>query len=854
VNGPPLECLDDRRRHEVRRRDHNGIDYLEVSDDQRRLHVYFLGPAPPGLTRDNVRITGGRRVRDVAVLDVAVRPAADPELDTCMEVTLDKPGDFSTYTLCLVDLPGDARFDPRYRCIDFTFKASCPSDLDCKTPTVCPPEVHPQPEIDYLAKDYGSFRRLVLDRLAVVMPQWTDRHVPDIGITLVELLAYVGDYLSYHQDAVATEAYLDTARQRISVRRHARLVDYAMHEGCNARTWIHINTSTDITLPARELSFVTGFPNAPRPTGRLLTWDDLRTVSAGLFEVFEPLLEAPDADVSLWLAHNEIGLYTWGDAQCCLPRGATSATLVDGPQPPPDTGKEQTETDQTPPEQTGTHAPPCPPTPQRALHLAPGDVLILQELIGPKTGDSDDADPAHRHAVRLTRVDETVDPLNGAPLLEVSWSDADALPFPLCLSVIGKAPDCELIEDISVARGNVLLADHGRTLAEPENLGCVPIDTTQATCEAQGRPAEVVRRPGRYRPTLDHQPLTFSQPLSPGAPAARLLDQDPREAGPSISLTSRDGDATATWTARPHLLASGPDDPHFVVEMDDRQRAHLRFGDGALGRQPGAGHRFDADYRTGTGPVGNVGAGTIVLAVSDSPRSGATLTPTNPLPARGGTAPEPASDVKLFAPHAFRQVLERAITADDYAELAGRHPGVQRAAAELRFNGSWFEVRVAIDPLRRAEADDPLLAEIAAYLEAYRRIGHDVAVRTAHYVPVDLELDVCVAPGVLRGHVKAALLDRFSTRLLPDGTRGFFHPDELTFGQGVAVSRLIAAAHAVPGVAGVSVTKLQRLFERPNGELERGVLVIGPLEIARLDNDPNFPENGRIHITLRGGR
>ena len=38
--------------------------------------------------------------------------------------------------------------------------------------------------------------------------------MPDLGITLVELLAYVGDHLSYYQDAVATEAYLDTARQR----------------------------------------------------------------------------------------------------------------------------------------------------------------------------------------------------------------------------------------------------------------------------------------------------------------------------------------------------------------------------------------------------------------------------------------------------------------------------------------------------------------------------------------------------------------------------------------------------------------------------------------------------------------
>ena len=49
---------------------------------------------------------------------------------------------------------------------------------------------------------------------------------------LVEALAYTADQLSYQQDAVATEAYLGTARRRVSIRRHARLMDYfARSEG-----------------------------------------------------------------------------------------------------------------------------------------------------------------------------------------------------------------------------------------------------------------------------------------------------------------------------------------------------------------------------------------------------------------------------------------------------------------------------------------------------------------------------------------------------------------------------------------------------------------------------------------------
>ena len=49
------------------------------------------------------------------------------------------------------------------------------------------------------------------------MPAWTERNPADLGIALVEMLAYVGDALSYQQDAIATEAYLGTARRRVSV-------------------------------------------------------------------------------------------------------------------------------------------------------------------------------------------------------------------------------------------------------------------------------------------------------------------------------------------------------------------------------------------------------------------------------------------------------------------------------------------------------------------------------------------------------------------------------------------------------------------------------------------------------------
>jgi hypothetical protein len=119
-----------------------------------------------------------------------------------------------------------------------------------------------------------------------------------------------------------------------------------------------------------------------------------------------------------------------------------------------------------------------------------------------------------------------------------------------------------------------------------------------------------------------------------------------------------------------------------------------------------------------------------------------------------------------------------------------------------------------------------------------------------------------VLPNYLRAHVESALLDVFSSRVLKNGSKGFFHPDNLTFGEGVFISQIVAAAQAVPGVQNVQVTRLERweLVEPAPNEADsdalpaNSVLTLGPFQIARLDNDPNFPENGRLSLDIRGGR
>ncbi len=171
---------------------------------------------------------------------------------------------------------------------------------------------------------------MMLDRLSVLIPDWNSGEVADLGVALVELLAYVGDQLSYYQDAVATEAYLGTARRRVSVRRHARLVDYRVHDGCNARAWVQIQLAqADLGGPdggiviergRRLLTSLAGF--AP-----VLDESDYRRALGSSPEVFETL-----HDLRAFRAHQELAFYAWGGRSCCLPAGATRATLRGRPQ------------------------------------------------------------------------------------------------------------------------------------------------------------------------------------------------------------------------------------------------------------------------------------------------------------------------------------------------------------------------------------------------------------------------------------------------------------------------------------------------------------------------------------------
>jgi hypothetical protein len=807
----------------------NAIEYVEVRDSdepalalrQRTLYVRTIRPLPaPGdpdeVRPANVSITGGDRIADVPVTWVARADAtggavpggvsaADwaalvsdvDEPDHVLVVRTDVRGDFSTYVLALV-LSGSSvpltGFDPELSTVALKFKVECPTDLDCAPEDGCRPEpAGPGPRIDYLAKDYTGFRRVMLERLSQLSPSWSERSSADIGITLVELLAYAADELSWRQDAVATEAFLGTARSRVSLRRHARLVDYFVHEGCSARALVRVRNDQPATnLPAGTLVFT----EVPGVADRL---------DAGSQAVAEALRVHPEvfascSDATLHQACYEMAPYGWGDPAACLPRGATSATLVD-------------------------HLP-----------LQVGDIVVLAETADPATGLDVDRDPQHRYAVRITEVTLDVDAAGGlfqpAPTLtpvdvtRIAWHTEDALPEALPLFAAADAD-----KPVAAVWGNIVLADHG-----------LPVSGEDVD---------------RAQPTLSRAPLAFvvpppasSDPAKLSSAAATLTGLDPRAAVPAVELTGTHLGVDTPWTPRADLLGSSRIDPNFVVERETDLTARIRFGDDRHGKRPEDDTTFVATYRLGGGIAGNVGLESIRHVVCDDLH---VLEVTNPLPATGGVDPESADEVRRDAPQAFL-VQERAVTPADYSEMAHRMGGVQATATTFRWTGSWHTVFVTADRTGGAPVDAAFERQLRDWLERYRMAGYDLEVDVPVYVPLEIDLLVCVEKHVLRSDLAALARQALSAGVAPDGTLGLFHPDRLTFGTPVYLSSIHTALHAIEGVESVSVTTFRRLGQPLTSGLDSGVLSMQRREIARLDNDPNFPERGQLTIRTGGGR
>ena len=829
-----------------------GIDFVQVVDpgDQTVLRVFFLispdelddpivetAALPADVPTDIVTIksiSGGECLAEVPVERTAFKQVPlDGEMRTVLEIETAEPGDFSIYRLTLIDEP-KRRIDRFFNGVEFSFKQGCPSLLDCKRgPHECPPEELVDFPIDYLARDFTSLRNALLDFASQRYPNWTEKIEADAGVMLAEVMAALGDEFSYIQDRYAREAYLETATQRRSLHHHTQLVDYRIHDGLTAGTFLDLSVmsgSGGILVAAG--SRVWAAPQGDRPIPFELGGGLADTAGNG------------SGSTQFWIHPdwNEMPVHVPDADAPCLPVGATELFLR-GIFP----------------------APAQVPAGEDPAKFWTGRWLLL------KTDPQDRSIPARRHLVRVVEIEHTIDPLSldeSTPpqpidITRIKWESEQALPFEMCL------------EDM-VVRGNLVLATAGETITDfftPETNPSIPASEAD-------RVGQAIQRQGPLDDAACRRSVSFLYSLEETETRGLGWIGSLRNARPEVEL--QEVSATTLlplvpprlWDWKSTLLDSRGFQDHYALEQGSWRRIigfrrigeviehadyasglgfTIRFGDGEFGRTPSNDAVFRIRYRSGPGSRANLPADTVVhlknpMDATQDDLSGVLEAATNPLAITGGVDPEPVEEIRQLAPEAFRAVTFRAVRPEDYAEIAERLAWVQRAGARFRWTGSWLSAFATADPLGSFQLSPERRTELFNLMDCVRQAGREVFVRNPRFVNLDLVITTCIQPFAYAGQVKARVLETLLGRRGERPTRGFFHPDNFTFGTPLRRAALEAAVQEVPGIRGVEEIRIRARGITPWRDFNELTFPVGRDQVIRLQNDPRFPERGSLRI------
>ncbi|KEF42626.1 MAG: hypothetical protein ER33_05015 [Cyanobium sp. CACIAM 14] len=806
--------------------DHADLE-LRFHNDRHLASLLAEIAAEPARAGQIFRVRGGSRM-PAGPGSGQVRVHTVSGIDaTRVNLRIAPVGDYSTYTLELVW--NADRIDPFFSSLEFRFRPGCFTN-DC-APRLDGRPRPPGPEIDYLAKDYDSLRHTLMTAMAQRVPAWSSTSEADHDQVLIDLFAAAADELSDHQDRVMAEAYLATARKRISLARHARLMDYHLSEGHQASTWLVVeilDTQPPFALadPLHDQELVVSTAAAATAVGAVSFSSRQRGLPPARWQWLDPRL-------------NRLRLHTWRDAQPALRAGSTSADLV------PLSGlASQADAE--------------------ALRDRVRDgfwrEMVLVEMRNPLTGAEPGRNPRKRQLLRLgsgaDAAEALFDPVTLTWLVRVHWREQDSLRFDYSFTTFCGDPPAP-VHDVSLFFGNALPVYEGRPFNvrfhEPGSL--LPGDTPGL----KHRHFQRMDRFGDGQDWVlaelpDEGPLAYRS-LPPGLASA---GEEPARSTLRVRIEPGGGGAADTWDEVESLVHSD-DSPengeHFMVETDERRRSVLRFGNGRNGRLLPPGAVIHAVYQIGGGHQGNVGADQLTHPSDLSGSLSGVITATrNPFDVTDGRDPEPAERIRRHAPEAFRARQLRAVTLADYAQRAEEVPGVSRAVARYAWSGSWRTVRVVIDPQGSTELTEALRADVAAHLEAVRLIGEDLELRPPRYVPLDVRITVCADPTYWREDLRYVLEQEFSDGWTADGRQGFFHPDRWTFGQSLHRSMLEGRLHQVTGIRHVAAIAMKRFNAPTPGGPGADVLEMGFDEVLLLSNDPSHLERGLIRFDLQGGR
>lgn len=843
-----------------------GIDFVYVAADQLHLYVFFhpsksknadliVGP----VAASQVRIfspSGGDSLPEV-LLDQAHPPTwILRDGRTALALKTVQPGDFSRYRLEI----HHPQVDPHLASVSFSFKANCPSQLDCKPPPpACAPDALVDFPVNYQARDFWSLRQALLDFASERHPAWKDRLEADLGMMLAEVMSALGDEFSYIQDRVARETSLETATQRRSLRRHARLVDYPLDDGEGGLTWLVFHVNKEVSIPAGTPIWVPPPKAGPmlNPEERLALSESVYEVGLGLIQgrASPPLLPPCHGQADgydLTPAANELVPHAWDISETCLLAGATSVH-VEG------------------------HLNALVPLNDFSDPNRPGRWMVL------RTHPADAGVPERSWRVRVILIQDETDPLAtpSSNVTRLEWDAVHALPFDMEMATLK-------------VHANVVPATAGETFESTFRIApdgpvtpVTPSPNPSNRYHTKAFSDDAIERqapPSSGTPADSEWPVyapSFLIPL-PGTEERPLvwLAPDGRPSAPEVRVRHLEGDTWREWEWKRSLLGSNsskPLDHHFVLDdgswrrlasyrrVDESGTAQdfqhfdyaeghgvaVRFGNGEFGKPPERGQSLVVHYRLGNGRAENVAPDTLTdFNKADFPD---VATVTNPLGVTNARPAESFARVRQRATQAFREVAYRAVRAEDYAQAVERLDWVQRASAEFRWTGSWLTVFATPDPRHRFVPSASQREDLARQLDRFRLAGREAVGGDPRFANLDLEIEICIAPGYYVGEVKEAALEALFGCRSPVAVAGFFDADNWTFGKPLERPLLEKTLQDVPGVRAVERIRIRRRgwFDlRPFDEL---IYRVAAHEVIRVENNPLLPEQGSVRLVMEGG-
>lgn len=670
----------------------------------------------------------------------------------------------------------------------FDFYVDCPAG-DCR------PEQNshvvadvPEPSIDLATKDYRGFLQVAQDWARATDPNWSDLSPASVEGTLIELLAHHAEMLSIHQDRVAQEAFIETARERISLTRHARFLGLNLEQGATAQSVIVVD------IDAAEAGYLPAGTPIERleAAGRVTT--HFETTEAAFLD---PRWNAGLADLA---AGNGLMPAAWpGAADAVFPKGTKGMLLW---------GKDK-----------GLFE-------GQRVALMQGGQTHIARIIGLREIKaagwvSSPSDPPTTAEADLTEIVWQVP----TEVVFSPWSDRPGLPFLISANIVDalhgetrrasnnptagviglKASRQDAVFASDPVTGELLL----RALRTPED----------SVLMAQGTPP----RPAVSLAVAD-EPFSWQPNLRSSAGFDRHFTTEREEDG-SVWLIFGDGVRGRAIPAAPG--AKLPSDTlSLSYRRGDPAAGNIgAFALNAVGRFPAGDTRNAEVANLAVSAVSNV------TAATDGRRA-------------------VSLDVarQLIAESIRHPALERCVTLDDYRRAAETVPGVARAA--VKSLGGLFNTLVVLVAPEQGEVLAPGLAQaVWQQLDRLRMAGREHVVRAPDYLALELTLLICPAAGAdaasVRAQARAALVPGSAER------PGFFHHARIGFGAEIRLTAILAAVQAQPAVGAVRALAFRSIRDASRVQLRRSIR-LGPTEIALFAGDEARPDRGRLILRVEG--